>query len=93
MHDHVGHSSRVAFPEAMFVGLGNVVPGAQPGFYQGGGLNRNFRKYWPVGCENSTKRKLFAILQASSLLPHSKILKHISQSSKSRNLTKVTLRI
>ena len=32
-------------------------------------------RYWPVGCEKSTLRKLFIMLQASSVLPHLKTLK------------------
>ena len=34
--------------------------------------------HWPVGCQKSTLRKLFTILQASSIFPHSKKLKKLT---------------
>ena len=52
--------------------------GAHPGFSQG--TDNFFYIKWSVGCEKSALRKLFIMLQASSVLPHSKQLK--KQSSK-----------
>ena len=41
-------------------------------FLKGG--PKNDHVYWPVGCEKSTLRKPFTMLQASSVLPQSKNL-------------------
>ena len=46
-----------------------------------------FHVQWTVGCEKSTLRKLFTMLQASSVLPHSKKSKNRLQRCKSLNLT------
>ena len=48
-------------------------PGAHPGFSQGEGARIFFlHTLWPLRCEISTLRKLITVLQASSVLPHSK---------------------
>ena len=63
--------------------------GAHPGFPQGGEI---FPCIVASRVGKSTLRKLFTMLQASSVLPHSKKLKNRLQSCKTRNLTEETLK-
>ena len=65
-----------AFGDSVVRNIGRMWTGAHPVFSQGVGAIIFFLyRYWPVGCEKSTLRKLFIMLQASSVLPHWKTLK------------------
>ena len=62
----------------------NATKGAPIIFSGGGGIF--FHIKWPVWYEKSTLRNLFTMLQASSVLPHSKRLKNRLKKCKLRNL-------